>query len=210
MIAEKINSYGLEASIDPVGNVIACRKGTDPDGPVCVISAHMDNSFREGTDTTVRRQNGRLFAPGISDASRALACMLQVIRMVVNNDIKTKGTLLFIATVGQEAEGDLRGVKRIFYSSGIHVDGVLVLDGADPGRLLYGSVGSKRYKIEYSGPGGHSYLNFWSVSERHSGTVPSRRFVCQPPGSGRTQNDFYISHHERRFFCERYCRTRGM
>lgn len=63
MIAEKINSYGLEASIDPVGNVIACRKGTDPDGPVCVISAHMDNSFREGTDTTVRRQNGRLFAP---------------------------------------------------------------------------------------------------------------------------------------------------
>lgn len=153
MIAEKINSYGLEASIDPVGNVIACRKGTDPDGPVCVISAHMDNSFREGTDTTVRRQNGRLFAPGISDASRALACMLQVIRMVVNNDIKTKGTLLFIATVGQEAEGDLRGVKRIFYSSGIHVDGVLVLDGADPGRLLYGSVGSKRYKIEYSGPG---------------------------------------------------------
>ena len=60
MIAEKINSYGLEASIDPVGNVIACRKGTDPDGPVCVISAHMDNSFREGTDTTVRRQNGRL------------------------------------------------------------------------------------------------------------------------------------------------------
>ena len=109
-------------------------KGTDPDGPVCVISAHMDNSFREGTDTTVRRQNGRLFAPGISDASRALACMLQVIRMVVNNDIKTKGTLLFIATVGQEAEGDLRGVKRIFYSSGIHVDGVLVLDGADPGR----------------------------------------------------------------------------
>ena len=71
MIAEKINSYGLEASIDPVGNVIACRKGTDPDGPVCVISAHMDNSFREGTDTTVRRQNGRLFAPGISDASRA-------------------------------------------------------------------------------------------------------------------------------------------
>lgn len=160
MIAEKINSYGLEASIDPVGNVIACRKGTDPDGPVCVISAHMDNSFREGTDTTVRRQNGRLFAPGISDASRALACMLQVIRMVVNNDIKTKGTLLFIATVGQEAEGDLRGVKRIFYSSGIHVDGVLVLDGADPGKLLYGSVGSKRYKVEYSGPGGHSYLNF--------------------------------------------------
>lgn len=48
MIAEKINSYGQEASIDPVGNVIACRKGTDPDGPVCVISAHMDNSFREG------------------------------------------------------------------------------------------------------------------------------------------------------------------
>ena len=95
MIAEKINSYGLEASIDPVGNVIACRKGTDPDGPVCVISAHMDNSFREGTDTTVRRQNGRLFAPGISDASRALACMLQVIRMVVNNDVQDKGNAAF-------------------------------------------------------------------------------------------------------------------
>ena len=63
MIAEKINSYGLEASIDPVGNVIACRKGTDPDGPVCVISAHMDNSFREGTDTTVRRQTADCLRP---------------------------------------------------------------------------------------------------------------------------------------------------
>ena len=52
MIAEKINSYGLEASIDPVGNVIACRKGTDPDGPVCVISAHMDNSL--GKERTLR------------------------------------------------------------------------------------------------------------------------------------------------------------
>lgn len=160
LIAEKINSYGLEASIDPVGNVIACRKGIDQDAPVCVISAHMDNSFKEGTDTSVRRQGGKLFAPGISDASRSLACMLQVIRMLENNNIKTKGNLLFIATVGQEAEGDLRGVKRIFYSSGIHVDGVLVLDGANPGRLLYGSTGSKRYKIEYNGPGGHSFLNF--------------------------------------------------
>lgn len=160
LIADKIRSYGLEPEIDPVGNVIARLKGIDPDGPVCVVSAHMDNSFKEGTDTSVRRQGGRLFAPGISDASRALACMLQVIRMMINNDIKPRGDILFIGTVGQEAEGDLRGVKRIFSSSGIHIDGVVVLDGADPGRLLYGSTGSKRYKIEYNGPGGHSFLNF--------------------------------------------------
>ena len=186
LIAQKIRSYGLEAEIDPVGNVIARFKGVEPDGPVCAVTAHMDNSFPEGTNTSVRRQSGKLFAPGISDASRGLACMLQVIRMLVNSGVQTKGDILFIGTVGQEAEGDLRGVKRIFYSSGIHIDGVLVIDGADPGRILYGSTGSKRYKIEYTGPGGHSFLNFGQYPSAtqalcRAGTMLSDLEVPQEP-----------------------------
>ncbi len=160
LIKEKIRSYGLKASIDPVGNVIARYPGTTPTAPVIALCAHMDNAFEENIKIHVRRQNGKLYAPGISDASRALACMLQVLRSIVSHDIKTQGDILFIGSVGEEAEGDLRGVKQLFYSSGIHIDGFVAIDGANPGRILYGSTGSKRYKIEFDGPGGHSYLNF--------------------------------------------------
>lgn len=160
LIKDKIETYGLKAMLDPVGNVIARYPGTNPRAPVIALCAHMDNAFEEGIKIQVRRQNGKLHAPGISDASRALACMLQVLRSIVSHDIKTQGDILFIGSVGEEAEGDLRGVKQIFYSSGIHIDGFLAIDGANPGRLLYGSTGSKRYKIEFDGPGGHSYLNF--------------------------------------------------
>lgn len=62
--------------------------------------------------------------------------MLQVIRLLVSHNIKTKGDVLFIGTVGEEAEGDLRGVKRIFYSSGIHLDGVVAIDSANPGKFF--------------------------------------------------------------------------
>ncbi len=160
LIKEKMRAYGLEAELDPVGNVIGRYKGIDPEAPLCAVTAHLDTVFGEDVDVKVRRKNGRLYAPGISDDTRGLADMLQVIRCLVSNNIKTKGDILFVATVGEEAEGDLRGVKRLFYTSGIHIDGMLALDYADPGRLLWGSTGSKRYKIEYMGPGGHSFLNF--------------------------------------------------
>ena len=160
LIKEKMRAYGLEAEMDPVGNVIARYKGSCSEVPVCVITAHLDTVFGEEVEIKVRRKEGRLYAPGISDDTRGLASMLQVIRCLVSNNIKTQGDILFVATVGEEAEGDLRGVKRLFYTSGIPIDGMLALDSADPGRLLWGSTGSKRYKIEFTGPGGHSYLNF--------------------------------------------------
>lgn len=163
LIHEKMRSYGLDAEIDPVGNVIGRYKGMNPEAPVCVVCAHIDTAFPEGTDVRVRRQGGKLYAPGISDDTRGLACMLQVIRLFVSNDIRTQGDVVFIGTVGEEAEGDLRGVKRIFYSSGIHVDGVIAIDSADTGKLLYGSTGSKRYKVEYTGPGGSSFTDFGKV-----------------------------------------------
>ncbi len=160
LIRDKIKSYGLKAEMDPVGNVIARYKGTDPEAPVCAVAAHIDTVFADNVDVTVRRKGGKLYAPGIACNARGVACMLQVIRSLVSNQIRTKGDIIFIGTVGEEAEGDLRGIKRIFNTSGMHIDGMLALESSDPGRLLWGSTGSKRYKIEFLGPGGHSFLDF--------------------------------------------------
>ncbi len=160
LIRDKFKAYGLAAEMDPIGNVIARYKGQDPEAPVCVLCAHLDTVFAEGTDVTVKRREGKLYAPGVCDDSRGLASMLQVVRCLIHNQIATQGDILFVATVGEEAEGDLRGIKRIFYTSGMHIDGMIAIDSADPGRLLWGSTGSKRYKIEYIGPGGHSFMNF--------------------------------------------------
>ncbi|MCD8339193.1 MAG: M20/M25/M40 family metallo-hydrolase, partial [Burkholderiales bacterium] len=160
LIRDKIKAYGLHAEMDPVVNVIARYRGIDPEAPVCAIAAHIDTVFSEDIDVNVRRHAGKLYGPGIACNARGVACMLQVIRALVSNEIRTKGDILFIGTVGEEAEGDLRGVKRIFYTSGMHIDGMLALESSNPGRLLWGSTGSKRYKIEFLGPGGHSFLDF--------------------------------------------------
>ncbi len=160
VVRDKMRDYGLKAEFDSVGNVIGRYRGSDPEAPVCVVAAHLDTIFDEDVDVTVTRKGGKLYAPGISDNARGVACILQVIRSLVRNRIKTRGDILFVATVGEEAEGDLRGTKKLFKSSGIHIDGMITVESADPGTLLWGSTGSKRFKIEYMGPGGHSYFNF--------------------------------------------------
>ncbi len=86
-----MRAYGLEAEMDPVGNVIARYKGSCSEAPVCVITAHLDTVFGEEVEIKVRRKEGRLYAPGISDDTRGLASMLQVIRLLGEQQYQDAG-----------------------------------------------------------------------------------------------------------------------
>lgn len=161
-----LEAHGLkEVEIDSEGNVMGLRKGVRS-GPVVVISAHLDTVFPEGTDVKVRREGTRLHAPGIADDSRGLAVLLAYVRAMDAARIRTRSDILFLATVGEEGAGDLRGVRH-FFAKGRYKDrtkAFFSVDGIEPTHLTHIGVGSKRYRATFKGPGGHSYGAFGIVN----------------------------------------------
>jgi tripeptide aminopeptidase len=156
---EMLKAHGLtDVEIDQEGNAMGMRKGTGG-GPLVVVSAHLDTVFPEGTDVSVRRDGSRLNAPGVGDDSSGLATLLSIVRAMDAAGIKTKSDILFLGDVGEEGLGDLRGV-RYFFTKGKYKDQVkyfFSLDGGSTTRIANCGVGSKRYRVTFKGPGGHSY-----------------------------------------------------
>src|SRR5688572_24358266 len=114
LVAGMLREAGLKnVRIDAEGNVIAERPGTNP-RPNVVVSAHLDTVFPRGTNVKVRRDGYMLRGPGIGDDCRGLADLLAVARALNKAGVTTPGTITFVATVGEEGLGDLRGVKRLF------------------------------------------------------------------------------------------------
>jgi acetylornithine deacetylase/succinyl-diaminopimelate desuccinylase-like protein len=163
--ADMLKARGLEPSIDPEGNVLALRKGTKP-GPVVVVSAHLDTVFPEGTDVTVKRDGTRLSAPGVGDDSTGLATMLALIDAMNAGKIRTRSDILFVGTVGEEGPGDLRGVRYLFNQGDYkgRIRAFFSLDGGGLDSMTTGGTGSKRYRVTFKGPGGHSYGAFGIVN----------------------------------------------
>jgi acetylornithine deacetylase/succinyl-diaminopimelate desuccinylase-like protein len=164
--AEMFKAHGLaDVEIDPEGNVLGLRKGTGG-GPAVVVSAHLDTVFPEGTDVKVKRQGTRLYAPGVGDDSTGLATLLQYVRALDATGVRTKSDIVFMGTVGEEGLGDLRGV-RYFFTKGKYKDQVKAffsLDGGGVSDVTTGGVGSKRYRVTFKGPGGHSFGAFGLVN----------------------------------------------
>jgi acetylornithine deacetylase/succinyl-diaminopimelate desuccinylase-like protein len=148
-----------DVHIDKIGNVIGTRPGTSP-RPNVVLAAHLDTVFPEGTSVKVTREGNILKGPGIGDDCRGLAVLLGVIRALDEAQVKTPGTITFVADVGEEGLGDLRGMKQLFAESMKgQIDNFISVDGLGTGITNVG-VGSYRYKVLFKGPGGHSYGAF--------------------------------------------------
>ena len=163
----RLRALGIsDAKIDSEGNVIGTRRGSGK-GPRLVVSAHLDTVFPEGTDVKVKQKDGRYYAPGIYDDARGLAVVLQVLRTLNEAKIETVGDLVFVGTVGEEELGDLRGVKALFRDDR-RIDGFISVDGVQVWRVVHAATGSRRYKIAFIGPGGHSFSAFGLPSATHA------------------------------------------
>jgi acetylornithine deacetylase/succinyl-diaminopimelate desuccinylase-like protein len=165
---EMLRAAGLsDVEMDPEGNVMGLRRGTGPaGGPLVVIEAHLDTVFPEGTEVKVRREGTKLFAPGIGDDTRSLAVLLGYVRAMNAAGVKTKHDILFVGNVGEEGPGDLRGTRYLF-NKGKYKDRIKTffsMDGTDGSRIVNGGVGSRRYRVTFKGPGGHSYGAFGIVN----------------------------------------------
>jgi tripeptide aminopeptidase len=163
--AEMLRKRGLDPKIDEEGNVLALRKGTQP-GPVVVVAAHLDTVFPEGTDVTVRREGTKLMAPGVGDDSAGLATLLALIDAMNAGKVQTRSDILFVGDVGEEGLGDLRGVRHLFTKGEYkgRIGTFFSLDGGGLDSMTTGGTGSKRYRVTFKGPGGHSYGAFGIVN----------------------------------------------
>jgi len=151
---------------DPEGNVMGVWKGVGGGTSMLAVLSHLDTVFPEGTNVTVKKNGTRLSAPGIGDDTRALAMMLTAIRAMRAAKLQTRDDILFVGNVGEEGEGDLRGVKYLL-TKGKYKDRIrqmVAIDGGDQGNMTTGALGSKRYRVTFKGPGGHSYGAFGLVS----------------------------------------------
>jgi tripeptide aminopeptidase len=149
-----------EVHIDEVGNVLGRHPGV---GDLCItLSAHIDTVFPAGTPLNIRQQGSRLYGPGISDNGAGIAALLAIIDALRSSAFPPGLPILFIGNVGEEGEGDLRGMRHIFTSERYKnaILSSLVLDGAGTDTVVAEALGSRRFEVIVHGPGGHSWSDF--------------------------------------------------
>lgn len=165
--SEMLRRAGLNnVYIDEIGNVLARRKGRGKGRRTVAYSAHLDTVFPPGTNVTVSYKEGKLYAPGIGDNSQGLVHLLEIVRSMEFANIETEADILFVGNVGEEGLGDLRGIKHLFANN--KIDSLIAIDGGSSSRIVYGGVGSHRYRVTFKGPGGHSWGAFGSVNPHHA------------------------------------------
>jgi len=165
-LLERFMELGLDdAHTDEVGNIFGRRRGSAPHKAgqkYVTLSAHIDTVFPAGTPLNIRREGTRLYGPGISDNSAGVAALLAVAGALQQNMIEHFAPILFIGNVGEEGEGDLRGMRHIFAESRWKesIGCSLILDGAGSDTIVAEALGSRRFEVIVRGPGGHSWSDF--------------------------------------------------
>jgi len=148
--------------LDKLGNAVGVRPGADPDQKLTAVTAHIDTVFSAGTPLNIRREGGRLCGAGISDNGAGIVGLLALASALRVAAVGHSAGLLFIGNVGEEGEGDLRGMRHIFCESEWreHIGATLVLDGAATDTVVSQALGSRRFQVTITGPGGHSWSDF--------------------------------------------------
>ncbi len=188
-LAARLRQCGLrDARRDAEGNCVALRQGRNL-RPLVVLSAHLDTVFLEGTSYTVRREGGRMFAPGIADDGCGLAALVAAARALEESKIATEGTILFAGTVGEEGEGNLRGARHLLTAGrwAKQIDAFISLDGPGVERITNAALASRRYRVRFSGAGGHSWGDFGAANPVHAlGRAVARLASYPAPANPRT------------------------
>ena len=160
-VGEQFRALGIkEIAKDKIGNVLGFRKGRQE--AILSVSAHLDTVFPANTPLNVRQQGTKLYGPGISDNAAGVTALLAIAAAFENFNLPHEASLLFIGNVGEEGEGDLRGMRYIF-SESEWKDSIrtsLVLDGAGTDTIVAEALGSRRFEVIVRGPGGHSWSDF--------------------------------------------------
>ena len=169
-------SSGLEVQIDKTGNVIGELRGAN-EKEIVVLSAHLDTVFPASTEIKVRREGDRILAPGISDNGTGLAALVAIARACHEARIKPRRTILFVADVGEEGEGNLRGMRALIETYKSKLRAVIVMDGSGTDHVTTKALASRRLEAAITGPGGHSWSDFGMPNPINALVRASVRFI---------------------------------
>jgi acetylornithine deacetylase/succinyl-diaminopimelate desuccinylase-like protein len=189
-LAAQFRSIGWHVGIDRAGNVLASLEA-EPQGPLIALTAHLDTVLapRLKEDISVD-PDGDLRGPGVSDNGAGLSALLAIAKAlksipdsvdVRNGDVWNR--LLLVANVGEEGEGDLRGIRHLCRQPELiqRIRAFLVLDGAATDHITTQALGSRRFEISFSGSGGHSWSDFGIGNPVHALSRAITLFVDQHP-----------------------------
>jgi tripeptide aminopeptidase len=181
-----LTAEGLSVQIDKIGNVIGELRGTN-DKEAVILAAHLDTVFPAGTDVKVRYDGDRMIAPGISDNGTGLVSLIAIAKALHIAKIQPTRTILFAANVGEEGEGNLRGMRALVDAYQTKLRGVIVLDGSGVEHVTTKALASKRIEVVITGPGGHSWSDFGMPNPINALARGSVRFIStKVPTSPRT------------------------
>jgi len=193
MLAQ-FRSIGWHAAIDRAGNVLASLDADLSDRMVA-ITAHLDTVLAPRTkDDVAIDRDGDLRGPGVSDNGAGLAALLAIARCVKSLPPSSDSLyglwnrLLLIANVGEEGEGNLSGIRHICRQSDLlsRISAFLVLDGAATDHITSQALGSRRFEVSFTGPGGHSWSDFGIGNPVHALSRAVASFVDHRPLDPRT------------------------
>jgi tripeptide aminopeptidase len=181
-----LGAAGLTTHRDKIGNVIGELRGVN-EKEVVILSAHLDTVFPAGTDVKVHREGERLSGPGISDNGTGLAALVAIARAMQAAKIKPRRTILFAADVGEEGEGNLRGMRALVDAYRAKLKAAIVLDGSGTDHVTTKALASRRLEVAIKGPGGHSWSDFGMVNPINALVRGSVRFInTKVPSAPRT------------------------
>lgn len=161
-LRQRFSALGLEnVRVDDLGNVLGFLHNR-PGAPLIGVSAHLDTVFPQGTTLHTREEANKLYGPGISDNAAGVTALLAVANALKRTQLKPATNVLFIGNVGEEGEGNLRGMRHLFVASPWRdaIQSLLVIDGAGTDTYVNQALGSRRFEITFRGPGGHSWSDF--------------------------------------------------
>lgn len=185
-VRSQLNLLGLQdVSQDALHNVYARCAGRGEGDPL-IISAHTDTVFDADTNLKITRNGERVYGPGIADNSLGVAGLLTIARTFQAMNVTPARDVWFVANVGEEGLGDLRGMRAVverFEQRGWYV----VLEGGLFGYVCHEAIGVRRFRVEVKGPGGHSWGSFGTPSATHIlGDLISRISQLDPPTNPKT------------------------
>jgi acetylornithine deacetylase/succinyl-diaminopimelate desuccinylase-like protein len=167
-VAERMRALGLsDVRIDSIGNVYGRRAG-QAGGPGLLIAAHLDTVFPAGTDLAIRREDARIYGPGLGDNSMGVAALLHLAQALQQHGVANARDIWFVANVGEEGLGDLRGMRAAVNELGDRIGAAIALEGCEPTRVIHAGLGVRRYRISAAGRGGHSWQDFGAPSAIHA------------------------------------------
>jgi tripeptide aminopeptidase len=181
-----LSSCGLAMRTDSAGNVIGELPG-ELEKELVVVSAHLDTVFPPETRVKVQREGARLLAPGISDNGTGLAALVAIACSMHQAHLVPRRTILFVANVGEEGEGNLRGMRALVEACKSSLKAVLILDGSGTDHVTTKALASRRLEVLITGPGGHSWSDFGLPNPINALVRSSVRFInTRVPASPRT------------------------